>query len=573
MGRIAVASALSLAFCAYSGKAETRTGLTPNDYLNAYFAMFPTRATAAGRHDFDNQLEDFSPAKVSKWIELNRRARDTATQIIERTGIAYDDALDGRVLLAQTERELNALETLRRADRDPLYWSAVIGDATVFLLVRDDLPAEERKSHARARVRALPRFADQAREHFAQIDAGTVAPELCQIAADQVHAAATFYATGFVEAVGATAETQKETATAASSLNAFADVLDQLAKRAKGSARLGANYALTFRLDTGVQEPVSSVLAEAEADLIKARTEAARFGRGVWGALMHDQPAPSDDGSLLRKLFERISEDRDTTVEQALPGWRLNVDAINRFVHDKKIISMPDPLTLLIDISPPYFVGQSVGGVYPPGPYSPDAKTILFIPAPSAKASPPQREAFFRDFNQHFNKMIVPHELIPGHYVQFKNAAHQEHKIRSVFADGVYVEGWGTFCERLLLDEGWGGPMERLAHLKKQLENIARTIVDIRVHTKAMSREDVLRFVQGDALQGQQLAGNMWTRALTSAPQITTYYLGYRKLAQIYASERAKAGARFNLCHFTDGMMALGPVPLSEYDRQLTTDH
>jgi hypothetical protein len=220
---------------------------------------------------------------------------------------------------------------------------------------------------------------------------------------------------------------------------------------------------------------------------------------------------------------------------------------------------------LIVDRSPAFFVGQSVGGVYPPGPYAPDAKTILFLPSPPPDASVEQRAAFFRDFNEHFNKMIVPHELIPGHYVQFKIAAHQPHKIRTIFPDPLYVEGWGTFCERLLLDQGWGGPLERLAHLKKQLENIARTIVDIRVHTENMSRDEVVRFVKDEALQGDQLAANMWTRATTSSPQITSYYLGYRKVRQAYDAARASAGEKFELQKFMDGMMELGPVPLERY--------
>ena len=126
-------------------------------------------------------------------------------------------------------------------------------------------------------------------------------------------------------------------------------------------------------------------------------------------------------------MFERIAADHDNSVDVALAGWRENVKAIGKLVHEKKIMTLPDPLTLVIDFSPSYFVGQSVGGVYPPGPYAPEAKTILFIPTPSPEAKPEQRTGFFRDFNQHFNKMIVPHELIPGHYVQFKIAARQPH--------------------------------------------------------------------------------------------------------------------------------------------------
>jgi uncharacterized protein (DUF885 family) len=218
---------------------------------------------------------------------------------------------------------------------------------------------------------------------------------------------------------------------------------------------------------------------------------------------------------------------------------------------------------VIVDRSPAYFIGQSVGGVYPAGPYAPDAKTLLFLPMPPDSATAAERDAFFRDFNRHFNLMIAPHELIPGHYVQLKYAARHLHKVRAVFPDPVYVEGWGTFCERLMLDEGWGGPLDRLAHLKKQLENIARTIVDIRVHTENMGRGEVLRFVRDEALQDEQFARNMWVRAITTSPQIATYYLGYRQVMEVYDAARRKPG--FTLRAFMDGMMDLGPIPVRHY--------
>src|SRR5262249_29961965 len=117
----------------------------------------------------------------------------------------------------------------------------------------------------------------------------------------------------------------------------------------------------------------------------------------------------------------------------------------------------------------------------------------------------------------------------------------------------------------VLLDQGWGGPLERLAHLKKQLENIARTIVDIRVHTENMSRNEVVQFVKDEALQGDQLASNMWTRAITSSPQITSYYLGYQKVRQACDAARGNVGDKFELQQFMDGMMELGPVRLEHY--------
>jgi hypothetical protein len=80
-----------------------------------------------------------------------------------------------------------------------------------------------------------------------------------------------------------------------------------------------------------------------------------------------------------------------------------------------------------------------------------------------------------------------------------------------------------------------------------------------------MSREEMVRFVKEQALQGDQLANNMWTRTLTSSPQITTYYLGYAKVTEVYNAVRAAESDKFDLCRFMDGMMELGPVRLEHY--------
>ena len=93
--------------------------------------------------------------------------------------------------------------------------------------------------------------------------------------------------------------------------------------------------------------------------------------------------------------------------------------------------------------------------------------------------------------------------------------------------------------------------------------------MDIRVHTRGMTREEVLRFVREEALQEEQFAGNMWTRTLTTAPQLTTYYLGYRETTEVLEAARRSRGSAFTIREFLDGMMELGPVPLRHYLRRL----
>jgi uncharacterized protein (DUF885 family) len=543
-------------------------------YLDRFFAFYPSRATAAGRHDLDTSLEDLSRPRRREWVSFNRRAAEGFRKVLADPAALFDDRLDAELLLRQTELEVLEHDTLRTPERDPLYWTALLGDATIFLLVRDDLPLDDRLRRAAARADLIPRLARQAREALAAAVPANVSAELCNLAVRQVRASAELYRASFPKAAeGRSEDVRKRVGEsgrrAAVALEELAAFLEGLAGKATGSPRLGERYAERFRIVTGIEQPVDQVLAGAEADLAAKRAEAAAYGRSVWREIFPAAEPPDEDRELLRRLFERVAADRARTTEEFIADYRTQLDQALDFVRSRGIMTLPEPTTILLDRSPSFFLGQSVGGVYPAGPYAPEAKTLYYLPTPPDDATPEQRDAFFRDFNHHFNVMITPHEIVPGHYVQLKLAARHPRKVRALFSDGVYVEGWGTFCERLLLDLGWGGPLDRLAHLKKQLENISRTVVDVRVHTRGMSREEALRYVRDEALQDEQFAGNMWVRAITSSPQLTFYHLGYRQVMGLYEDVRKAKGEAFGLRAFMDGMMEMGPVPVAHYRRRM----
>ena len=507
---------LLLLLCASCASARRDAG---DEYLDRYFVTFPTRATTAGRHEEDPRLESMNAVDRNVWLEFNE----------SMTTRHAADRLDDILLHRHIEREIYRFKVLRTPERNPLFWTEIISNSLVFLLLRER-PIEVVNS----RTDRIPQLVVNA--EAALSDPAQIAPELCAIAAGQARASATFFRSrGAIAAADATDQ--------------FANFLSDLQKRATGTFRLGNAYAENLRIATGVTDP-DALLAQAENDLAAKKVEAAALA------------APLSLRDAFDQLERNHAKSEDEWVEY---GTRL-VDEAEAFTKEHDVVSLPEPRTLIVGRSPAYFVGQSVGGVYPAGPYEPEEPTLYFLPMPS---SPATAEAFYRDFNNHFQRMITPHEILPGHYVQLKFAARSSHKLRAMFPDDVYVEGWGTFCERLMLDLGWGGPLDRLAHLKKQMENIARTIVDIRVHTKGMTREQVMRFVQEDALQGEQLARNMWTRTMTTSPQITYYYLGYQAVRGVYDAVRAKRGDAFRLREFNDQLMQIGPVPPSELLRIL----
>ena len=87
--------------------------------------------------------------------------------------------------------EDKAMYEFHYSQRDPLYWSDVIANTAVFLLVRDDLPLPERQERVRARATLLPAFARQCGAILARAKSDEVAPEFCKMAVGQLRATAT----------------------------------------------------------------------------------------------------------------------------------------------------------------------------------------------------------------------------------------------------------------------------------------------------------------------------------------------------------------------------------------------
>ncbi|MEO0424246.1 MAG: DUF885 family protein [Pseudomonadota bacterium] len=543
-------------------------------YLETWLETFPIRATSAGRHEHDAELDRLDRDSRAAWIAVNRRTGAALDALLAQPqSLSFDDREDAKLLRRRIERVLFDWVDQREPQRNPLFWSGRMANAVVFLTVREDRPAQERLTAANARARQMPRLVAAARAALAT-QPEDIPPEWLASATRQTRRAATFYADGLVRIAAAQApaledEARAAGATAAGALTYFADYLDSLSDVATGSVRLGADaYARKLALFSGRHTSPADVLAQAHAALVAKRAETAAFGRQVWSEVMRGDP-PADDIEVVRALFRRVGDDHASTVEEFVDDFIRMLEESEQWVRERALITLPDPLTVQTRRSPDYFAGQGVGGVYAAGPYAPDADTLFYLPTPPPQLDDAQREAFFRDFNDHFNRMITPHEMIPGHYLQGKIAAQQERKVRALFGDGVYVEGWGTFCERLMLDEGWGDALDRLAHLKKQIENIARTIVDIRVHTSEVTREEVIRFVQEQALQEAHFAANMWNRAITTSPQLTSYWLGYEQHQALYAEVREALGEGFDLREYLDAMVARGGLPVSAYREQM----
>ena len=544
-------------------------------YLSSWLQLFPTEAAAKGDHSKADQLEDLPPMRLRAWLKYNKSVADEVDKKLADPAVQGEERLDLYVLREQTRQEILTYDTLKRPQHDPFYWTSILSQATVFQLVREDRPAAERLEAAARRAEKLPLLTPQVVASLGSGDPDQIPPEHLSAAIDLIRPLAEFYRQGFAQAAEQLPAGPKRTkmaqrleqsgAKAAAALESLIPFFERLQKVARGNARLGPFYYALFRAQTGLSESPKSVVARAQKALESRRLEAAAHCRAIWPKYLAESPLPTADKEVLRLCFARVEKEQAKNVAEFVDDYRNLVAAAKKFVKEKGFFTLPRKLEIKIDSSPGYLGGAAVGGIYPPGPFAPDSPSLLFVPAPPADAPPEVLGPFFQDFNHHFNVMITPHETVPGHAAQMTLAAHQPSKIRAIFANGPYVEGWGTFAERIMLDQGWGDELARVAHHKKQLENIARTIVDISVHTEGWTEEQATTFVRDEALQKEQFASNMWSRTLRSPTQITTYWIGYQQIFDLYEEAKTKKGDAFVLKEFLDGMMKLGPVPVHYY--------
>ncbi|MGH9464878.1 MAG: hypothetical protein ACRD0X_04485, partial [Thermoanaerobaculia bacterium] len=130
VGTLFAGALAALAPVARAADADARAATLIDTYLERSFAVFPTRATAAGRHDRDGEVEDLSPERRAAWTAFNRETAQEAAALLAAPDLGPEERLDLELLRREAEVQRFGFETLDRPGRDPLFWTGILGDAT-----------------------------------------------------------------------------------------------------------------------------------------------------------------------------------------------------------------------------------------------------------------------------------------------------------------------------------------------------------------------------------------------------------------------------------------------------------
>lgn len=131
-----------------------------------------------------------------------------------------------------------------------------------------------------------------------------------------------------------------------------------------------------------------------------------------------------------------------------------------------------------------------------------------------------------RGNNRHFTRIVIAHELIPGHHLQNFVAA-RNRTYRGMFSTPFYVEGWCLYWETRLWDLNYAqSPEDRVGMLFWRMHRCARIIVSLKFHLGQMTPPQMVEFLT-DRVGHEKLGATSEVRRFIAGDYSPLYQAGY----------------------------------------------
>lgn len=527
------------------------------EYLKGYYSFNPTRATAAGLHEYDSQLEPRSREAVAREV---RRLRDTVNQLtrINPSALSEEARYDYLVLLSHARGQLLELQDIRMWQRDPNVYNSIASAGIDNILKRNYAPIEQRLDAVLAREREIARLLNEARANLEG------APRLyTETAISQVRGSLDYFARvvpQMIERSGGgrlsaarKAEFEMANDNVISSLRSFVEWLERdLLPRSTGNFQIGAEqYGRKLLFDEMVDTPIPQLISEGERELRRTQEEM---------RVLAEEIAP---GKGIKAALRQLGRDHPSA-DGLVGDTRAELDRIRAFVRTQNILTPPLSENLIVAETPEYARSTSFASMDPPGAFERTAtEAYYYVTPPDSAWDERKKEEHLSFYNRFAIPIISIHEVYPGHYYQYLALKRQSSRVRTALRSASFVEGWAHYCEQMMLDEGFGGnnPKLRLAQLSLALLRLCRYLVGLRLHTEGMSYEQGVEFFIREGYQ-ERINAEREARRGTGDPTYLVYTLGKMQILKLREDYRQRMGAAFRLGAFHDRLISYGMPPV-----------
>ncbi len=556
---IVFALAISLALV-LAGCSGTQTSAPPDserltqDFIYGTLALSPVNATSAGYHKdngtaLDELLDDYSAQGIDKQRQFCKEIQGRAAAM-DTAKLDKEQKADLDIVKSNTGLCLLELDTVQNFKHNPTVYVELVGTALFTPYMLNYAPAEQRFDHITRRLEKVPALFEQAKANLVD------APEVWNRVAREENE-------GNIALIDKTlrdaAPESKKAAYGAAATNAIAAVRDFNAfLKDKLSAktsdwRLGKEkYDRKFALVLNAGRTPEELLAAAEGDLKTIRAEMAKLAAPL----------------TVEKALDEAARQHPTR-DNYIPRAKEMLAQATAFVKQKDLLTLPTRSNLEVIETPEFLRGiYGVGGFNQAPALEPQLGAYYWI-TPIAKSwSAARAESKLREYNEYGLQQLTIHEAMPGHYVQLEYANDVQplprRLLRTIFANGPYVEGWGVYAQQMMSEAGYldGNKFMWLTFYKQILRVLANTILDVRLQTMGMTDQQALDLMTKDTYQEKEEATAKLQRAQLSSCQLPMYFVGWKGWLDVREGYKKAKGAGFSLKEFHERSLKESGVSL-----------
>jgi uncharacterized protein (DUF885 family) len=564
-----VIAASSAAPAAMAQSADRRFETLANNFIQELLRRNPETATGLGDHRYDNRLDDYSRAGRESDLRFARETLNALNRI-NFNRLNPQNRVDARILRTQLESQIFRIGTLREYEWNPLVYN--IGGAVYSLVARNFAPLPDRLRNVKERLRAIPTVLQQARLNLRNPPRIHTETAILQNGGN-INLIREELNQFISQAPQMQAELAPAQAEAVRALEEYGRWLqNDLLPRSTGDFRIGDakfRQKLRFSLDSDLTK--EQILQRAMTDLRQTQDQMYEVALPLHRRFfpdVTDHSALNDRRRVVRAVLNRLSDSRptnDTIVRLA----NESMERTTRFVRENNIVTVPDDPVRII-VMPEFQRGVAVAYCDSAGPLERVNETFYAISPTPRDWTPRRVESFYREYNNYMVENLTVHEAMPGHYLQIahSNRFRAPTMIRAIFGSGTFTEGWATYAEQVMVEQGYGGPEVRMQQLKMRLRLIINAILDQKVHTENMTEREAMDLMMNEGFQEEGEAAGKWRRAALTSTQLSTYYVGNIEMNDIRRAYMARAGRNYNMKTFHDALLSFGS-PSPKYAREL----
>lgn len=538
-----------------------------DEFLEGFFEAHPVWATYIGDHRYDHLIDDYSTEAVQAEI-LRLRLFGERIKSIDTLRLNPTNKVDFKILENEINAQLLRYEELRPFERSPVMYSYLIGGSINSLISREYAPLRQRLTAAMYRLRRLPALVRQAKGNLKN------PPEVQTRTAIRQNR-------GNINLI------KNDLAKVVERLPGWKDTLDhpmkigigtledyqtfleeELLPRSNGEFRLGKKL-FEKKLKVTLQSDLSpdEIVKMAEAELVSVRKRMFELAQPLHEKMFPGRQLKETGRELqnvvIKEVLDEIAKDHPKK-DELLAVCRQNLKELEEFVREKDLVDLTGINPLEVDWTPEFSRGVAVAGLDSPGPLDKDQKSFYRVSPVPDDWTKEQEESYLREYNHYMLKDLSVHEAMPGHYVQLFYANQFPSMVRSIFGSGPFIEGWAVYSERMMVHAGYMNydPRMELTQLKMYVRAVINAILDAKIHTGNMSKEEAIKLMVEEGFQERSEAEGKWIRASLTSTQLSTYFVGFQEIMDLERAYREKVGDDFSQKEFNQKLLSYGSPPV-----------